>query len=194
MVRDRWRLLWERDLTLKALQNISRTMEVSEDQAKSIESKKKQLSGHSVNEVLETSQRYRCGGGVTSRRTKTAQQRNRSVQNAVNWDFLRKFAVQKTLFLILKRKNNIFYVDLSNFGSDIESIDAFGNAKNSLKEVTVTVNNTPTAAITDSALISLFCKAMAFQSNLLTRNYTLAAQANQLKFWENLKQTLFRDY
>ena len=107
----RWRLLWERDFTLKALQNISRTMEVSEDQAKSIESKKKQLSGHSVNEVLETGQRYKCRGGVTSRRTKTAQQRNRSVQNAVNRDVLRKFTVQKTLFLILKRNSNIFYVD-----------------------------------------------------------------------------------
>ena len=87
---------------------------------------------------------------ITSHWNKNVQPRKQNVKHAVNWDILQKLAMQKTFLLIPKKKNNIFYVDLRNSWSNIESINALLNAQNSLKEVTITVNSTPIAAIVDS--------------------------------------------
>lgn len=59
-----WKLLLQDpELILEDLKNIAKTMKVSEDQANCIESKKSLSLRHSVNEVLETHQCYRCEGG-----------------------------------------------------------------------------------------------------------------------------------
>lgn len=75
-------------------------------------------------------------------------------------------------------------------GSDNESISALWNANNLLKEVTIStevysycnhIQQWSTNAKIIDAITLMFYKAMAFQSNLVTSNYTLTTHINQLK-------------
>ena len=115
------------------------------------------------NKVLETCQCYRCHVHITWEQKCLAKKRN--VQHAVNWDILQKVLIMKALV-----------------HSEM--------LKNLLKEVTIStemysycnhIQQWSTNAKIIDAITLMFYKAMAFQSNLVTSNYTLTTHINQLK-------------